>query len=158
MLSFVGKKFFSSLKIWCLCSSPAQLYAFTHHIGAPPLGLPASTPFPLTPIHPHRPHPPWPQGPGPMESRAQPAWLMYPPLPHQSLLGVGGHPEHPHGQHRAAAHRAAAHRLPMLPSARLMPAVTAPATVSWKRMGSLRLSTRPLPQAPVWPPPLTGLV
>ena len=41
-----------------------DMYAFTYHTGAPPLGLPASTPSPLTPIHPHPPHPLWPQGPG----------------------------------------------------------------------------------------------
>ena len=79
----------------------------------------------------------------------------------------GGHPEQPHSPHGATAHQAAAHHVPPLPGARLMPRHGA----RHRLLEGLRLSsmgrgvqawaggpggTRPLPQAPVWPPPLTG--
>lgn len=84
---------------------------------------------------------PRPWGPGPTESRAQPTWLMYPPLPHQSLPGVGGTLSIRMASRELRLSAPLPVAFPCCPVPRLTPLVTAPATVSWKQMGSLQLSS-----------------
>ena len=119
-----------------------------------------------------------PGGPVPTERRAQPAWLMCPSshLFSTSVSQVLG------GALRVCTARAELRlttplpaTLPCSPVPTLTPPVTAPATISRRWMGSLRLTSagrevqaeareaglsvaKPQPRAPVWPPPLTGWV
>lgn len=78
---------------------------------------------------------PRPRGHGPTENRAQPAWLMFPPLLHQGLPGVGG----TQSSHTARTEPRLTRPLPIMfphcPGPGSCP-VTVPATVSWKDCGS----------------------